>query len=410
MSGMTSANIITAARVNLREAAASVWADSDMTAWVAQVAREISRKNGLLKRANLAIVEYTKDIDLSSLSYIEILKVEYPVGNDPEQPILRSFDKFGSTLTLDISGVPEIDDDTLTGTITFTISSRSVTGSGTAFSTELAEGDLIGVSSGYKYYRVANIASDTALTLSEPFEETTVTDTVNTTKCRDYRSCARIYYSADYTVSTTSDMPAKYDEIAILGVVAHAATEFASDHAADKLADVTTKIGLANTQAGLATARLAQAATDLASGRTDFNTTQITTDMASAETALDQVGTDLTSARDLIDTLNEGGDVATKYIETAKADIEEAKIRIEKVKGYIDEPIPNINIATQEINVAVGYVNQALGYIQVADRDLNTFNLVAAYQRWANRKWDEYQKALNSIQQVKVHTFGVRAI
>lgn len=407
MAGITAANLAAAARVNLREGTASIWADADITAWINQVAREISRKCGLPKRANLAITQYTKDIDLSSLPYIDINRVEYPVGNGSYDPVYRSYQQFGTALSLNLDTEPTVTNGTLTGTVTWAPNSRTVTGSSTLFTTELAEGYLIQVGkvsdAAYKWYQVAHITSNTALTLVEPFEEATTADTVSLTKYRDNLSCARIYYTTDYTISTTSDMPAKYDEIAVMGVVAHAATEFAADHIVEKLVDITTKIGLANTQAGLATARLAQAATDLASGRTNFNTAQITTDMSSAETALDMVATDLGSARSAIDTVNVGGDVGVKYIETAKSNIEEAKVRIEKVKGYIEEPTPNVNIATQEINAAAGYVNQAIGYMQMVDRDLGTDRLVTAYQRWAEKKWDKYQFELSKIVRLSDH-------
>jgi methyl-accepting chemotaxis protein len=115
------------------------------------------------------------------------------------------------------------------------------------------------------------------------------------------------------------------------------------------------------------------------------------------------VATDLGVARTTIDTINVGGDVGVKYIETAKSNIEEAKTRIEKVKGYIEEPTPNVNIASQEINAAAGYINQAIGYMQIVDRDLSTDKLITVYQRWADKKWNEYQFALSKVVRLSDH-------
>ncbi len=420
MSGMTSANLISAARVNLREGTASVWSDNDMTAWCGQVAREISRKAGLRKRANLAIVEYTKEVDLGSLAYIDIIKVEYPVGNNSYSPIYRPKEQFGSTLALDIDTVPTITDGTLTGTVTFTQNSRSVTGSGTDFDGELESGDLLCVgkvvSAAYKWYQIAEVVDDTNLTLIEPFEEANNTDTISLTKYRDSNSCARVYYTGDYTVSTSSDMPAKYDELAILGVTAHAAQAFISDAAKDILVDIIAKIVLAAaeiTTAGKGAAQLVLAISDILAARTSFNTTNasvIGTDLTAIGTALDNCVSDLDAGIALIDTYNPGGDVSNKYIEAAKTDVEEAKARTEKVRAYIDITKPNLDLAAQELQAAAGYINSATAYLQMADRDLNSDRMIAVYQRWADRKWNEYQVALNNVGPAKVGHFGSREV
>ncbi len=62
---------------------------------------------------------------------------------------------------------------TLTGTLTFTQNSKTVTGSGTAFTTELVVGDWIRATTSTTYYRVSSIASDTSLTLERLFEDAT---------------------------------------------------------------------------------------------------------------------------------------------------------------------------------------------------------------------------------------------
>lgn len=61
----------------------------------------------------------------------------------------------------------------LTGTITLTISSQTVTGSGTAFLAELSPGDQIWTDSADIAYTVQSVASDTSLTITEAYTELT---------------------------------------------------------------------------------------------------------------------------------------------------------------------------------------------------------------------------------------------
>lgn len=419
MAGMTSANLITAVRVNLQEASASKWSDSDMSAWLSQVVREISRKSPLRKRANLAIVEYTKEVDLGSLAYVGDIQVEYPVGNGTYAPVFRKFKQYGSTIALDLTATPDITSGTLTGTVTFTQNSRSVTGSGTAFDTELSDGDLIckgkTADAAYKYYQIAKVVDATTLTLVEPFEEASGADTVSLTKYRDCNSCVRIHYGGEYTVSTTSDMPAKYDELAILGVVAHGAIEYAADYISDKMVDITTKLSTASTSAGNASARLTQAATDLATTRVDIEAdlTSFAAVFADVETDLDQANTDLVSGRALINEVNIGGEVGSKYSDYAQTEIKNAQARLEKARAYLEGAKTSkdyVDYATTEINGANGYINQALAYIKLVEQEVNSGSLATAYNKWAFGKWNEYQRKLDNIGYVKVREFGVRTV
>jgi len=227
---MTSAEIIAAARVLLKETGTGIWSDTNLGNYLTDAIREISNKEPLKKFVNLAVIEYTNRINISSLTdLIRIIpqnEVEFPVGNPGYKPIYRDTILVGDELELQLNDIPTITDGTLTGTVTFTKDSRAVTGSGTAFTTELSygiDGDFLCLSNGTKWYQVAYVTSATALTLAEEFGETTATDTVNVTKYRQNDSVVRICYGAKYTVSTTSDMPQKMDQCAILGVVAKAA-------------------------------------------------------------------------------------------------------------------------------------------------------------------------------------------
>jgi hypothetical protein len=262
---MTSSDIIAAARIILKEPAITIWDDTVLGNYLTDAIREISNKEPLKKYVNLPVIQYTTRVDISSqtdiLRIIPQNEVEFPVGNPGYYPIYRDTELAGTELNILLNSVPTITSGTLTGTVTFTKDSRTVTGSGTLFSSELSAGltgSFIAHHSGTKYYQIAYITSDTSLTLAEPFAETTATDTVSLTKYRAYDSVARICYGAKYTVSTTSDMPQKMDETAILGVAAKAAvallgdyikndgTEVELDAADTNLTNAATKVSSAN--------------------------------------------------------------------------------------------------------------------------------------------------------------------
>jgi hypothetical protein len=398
--GMTAANITEAARNNLREAAAVNWSAAEIVLWLAQVVREIARKAGLQKRANLSVVQYTNNVDLGTLPYINIATIEYPVGS----LTYKSCKQYGSTLDLGVTE-PTVTSGTLTGTVTFAPGSRSVSGSSTLFTTELQEGYLIQVGkvadAAYKWYQIAKITSATALTLVEPFEESTTADTVSLTKYRDASSCARVYYTGEYTVSTTSDMPARFDEVAILGTVAHSATEYASNYAQVKMTAVTTALSSSITTIGYVKAGLDRSIVDIGIDRTNLAASLILYNsyLADIESALDLSNTSLDSGITVVNTVNTGGDVTRKYIDTAKASAEEARARIEQAKMFLSAGNDSkyISLAKGEIETAAGWVNQVDGYMKQAQASVNTAQIISSYKGWAEKKWDEYQKALNKI-------------
>jgi hypothetical protein len=394
--------VVTAVRQGLRESVASTWSDNELGVILDGTLREMAQREPLLKRANLAIADYTRDVDISSLTMTKIIRIEYPISYSAYVPVYRNWSQYGSIITLDLDYAPTPVSGTLTGTVTFTISSRSVTGSGTAFSTELAEGYLIGKSDGTKYYQVAKIVSDTSLILEEPFEESSGADTVNVTKYRDYNSCARVFYGADYTVTSTSDLPSKYDEIMVLGTLAHAANEYAANYAQSKFTDITTKLVNCATSAGNMSARITQAVTDLGTSRTNLSDylDSFGSTMTDVETTLDAIDTDLDSARSAVATSSPGGNVSAKYTDTARTLVQEAQQRIDKARSYLDSGKTNqdyVAIAVQELASAAEYARQAQMYISHIEQSINVAALVRRYQDWATTKFQEYQAALNRM-------------
>ena len=95
------------------------------------------------------------------------------------------------------------DSKSVTGDVTLTNGSASVTGSGTAFLSELKAGQtLVAISSGNaQEYRIAKVASNTALTLATNFGGTTQTGTVTANEQPCYIAIADL--ETVYGVDTT---------------------------------------------------------------------------------------------------------------------------------------------------------------------------------------------------------------
>ena len=74
-----------------------------------------------------------------------------------------------------VQAVSNNEEKNLTGTLTFTQNSATVTGTGTLFSTEISSQQFIRVSSSSRWYGVTSFQSNTSLTLTTPFEEPDVT-------------------------------------------------------------------------------------------------------------------------------------------------------------------------------------------------------------------------------------------
>jgi hypothetical protein len=386
---MNRTQLLETIRNNLCEPTASIWTNDYLQDTINQVVAEVSRREPLYKTAWLPITEYTCDVDISSLtSLVDVIKVEYPASNHGYQPAYRYYTRTDKTITIDLDTIPTLTKGTLTGTITFTKGSRTVTGSGSLFTTQLysnfddGNGYLIGVSSGSKFYQVAHIDSDTSLTLASVFEEATVTDTVSVTKYRDHESCAKIHYGKEYTYDSTT--PVFYgsglDDITIGGYFSGTAlTEYrvkittasttdkyrwSNDSGSTWSAEVNCSATAANIENALTVAfgattghsldeywKFYAQPTDVPHKLEEVIVLGVVAHAAmefasdKAVTKMTDIETDLTSLRTVINAVNIGGDEATKYNQTIGS----------------------------EINVAM---------------------LIKSYREWAQLKWNEYQYAL----------------
>lgn len=221
---LTQTEIVDQAEVELKDTGNSIWLAADLILLLQNsVLKEVTKRQPKRNKTALVFDEYTKNIDISGLSnLIKVIAVEYPVDYEPIRKKNWDYlDDAADIIKVNLGSVPAIDDGTLTGDVTFTQNSRSVSGSGTTFNTELSEGDFICVSTASKYYRVVKITSATALTLERAFAESTVApDTTDSTKYVRKSSVAYVYWGGHYTVgASSSDAPESFDDVLVAGLV-----------------------------------------------------------------------------------------------------------------------------------------------------------------------------------------------
>ncbi len=343
----------------------------------------------------------------------ELLKIfgaEYKIGGYPSN--FRNWDRRGDFLTLRISSIPTITSGTLTGTLTFTKDSNAVSGSGTLFTTELTENYCIRASAGTHWYRVIKVVSTTSLIIDEQFTEATVADDSDKTLYRDSASCMYLHYGRGYTVSTTTDMPTKMDDIAILGVVSYAANEWSSYSIQARVIAGIAKIANAVTEVGSVGARITQAVDDLALGKVylETNLVSLTTDLTSMTARVEAAVEYLATGDDLINTANLGGTQAAQtYAQYAGVELDNATEYLERAKGYIASSTSSkdyVDYATGELNAANAYLSKATNYLNMIEQEVNISKVAESYGVWATRKMSEYHRALGRLGRVEDSVYG----
>jgi len=319
------------------------YTDDELEDIIEQIVVEVSDVAPYQVVETALTVANSKLLDISGISnLLEIDTVEYPVGSSPRE--YRNFEKIDNeTIELDIdSAFPYTGEaGTLTGTVTFTSGSATVTGSGTAFSTELAAEEFIMPSGGTRWYRIYSIASDTSLTLEETVKSGDAgADTLDSTKYRDY--VARIYCDKLHTLAATSTLDAKEEHVVMLGSVARAAslwlnkTKELIKSAEERLTDNSTIEQMAG--------RITQAITDLTTARTHINTIAV------------------------------GGRPQADYIATSM----------------------------REIQNATAMANETGAFLRESQQYLSMGSQIRQYQAYVDRAQAEYRTALKTIVKRKV--------
>jgi len=165
--------VVTDVRLGLQDSLAvgvtEDFSDDELKSIVDDVLVEVSDVSPYQVVETAVTLANSKILDISGITdLLEIDRVEYPVGSSPrEYHNIDLIDNETIEVDMDSAFSNTGTSSTLTGTVTFTSGSATVTGSGTAFSTELAAGNFIKPSGGTRWYRVYSIASDTSLTLEE---------------------------------------------------------------------------------------------------------------------------------------------------------------------------------------------------------------------------------------------------
>ena len=146
MAALTSAQLIDRTEEILEDSSNDIFTAAIASSTLQEVLKEASFYVPWEVEQTLFAVVASKDIDVSSFANLrEVLNVNYK-GN-------RNFAHFNKMLRMDINFIPTAGIQTripiltttainqvLTGTVTFTAGSTDVTGSGTAFTTELQVG------------------------------------------------------------------------------------------------------------------------------------------------------------------------------------------------------------------------------------------------------------------------------
>ena len=145
------------------------WTDDEIDVHIETCLNEVSDYSPYRSAEPLIVTAGSKLLDISEIEdLIGINRSEYPVGNDPRD--YRNFEYVDNqTIEMKVDTAPSANGSsgTLTGTVTFTSGSPTVTGSGTSFTTELSKDYFIKPSGGARWYRVVSTESNTSLTLEE---------------------------------------------------------------------------------------------------------------------------------------------------------------------------------------------------------------------------------------------------
>jgi len=335
MAALTMTEMVAAVKRDLKT---TDYSDAELEDIIEQVLVEVSDASPYQAVEVLPTTEDSRILDIGGITdLLEVEKVEYPVGNSPRS--YRNFEKIDNeTIELDMSSnfSETGEEDTLTGTVTFTSGSATVTGSGTDFDGELAIGYFIKTSTGTRWYRVLSIESDTSLTLEEKVKSADDgADTLNSTVYLDYG--VRLYCNKLHTLGATSTLDAKQEHVVMLGGVARASSLW---------------LNKTKELINAAEARM-----------TDNSTIE---QMAGRIT---QAIDDLTSARTHINTIAIGGRPQSDYIATSM----------------------------REIQNAMAYLNETGGYLRESQQYLSMGANIRQYQAWVDRAEADYRRALLTI-------------
>lgn len=417
MSAYTRSDLRTEIAQQLRDSGNSIFAAADLNTAIQLAVDELSHELPRQRREVLSLVDERREVSLSPLTdWLEIKKVEYKVDKNPRQ--YRNFKVWDDTLFLELDSKPSVDDsETITGTVTFTNGSTSITGSGTAFDDEIEADQYIRHSGDSVWYRVKSVDSATTLTIEDAYEGSTDADTEDATVITDSDNVCRVFWASNHTVSdSASTIPGRHNSLMVLGGLAFAALNFANGYLINTCYNAQTNFAAANTTIGSVAARITQAVTDLATYRTDVEAdlSTIATAIGNMSARLTQAVTDLGLGDNYINSLNTGGkEVNLNYVNTAKGHIEVARGYLEQAKGYLEMTNASksyVDVCIAELNSGKAYIEKAQSQIAMGQQQIDIGRVVNSYTKWALSQLADFRNRCIGLSEIDVEQVEATAI
>ena len=406
---MSLSTLLAAVRNDLKDTAVPYrWEDGELTRHIQHASDEISRVRPYEKKTVLSLVDASTEIDISSLtSRIRIERIEYKLDQTPKQ--FRNWsDEFGDSISITLSTLPSVEESLLTGTVTFASNSAAVSGSGTAFVSEIEVGDYIKKSSDTEWYRVKSIASNTSLTLSKVYAGTTEADGAGKTPVRGYDEVVGIWWDSQHTIAAdTCTLPDDLQSLAIEGAGGYALDAYVIG-GQKQVVDAIARFADIDVSLAQISARMIQAVNDLASGRA-----KIGAKLTEAEKALDDMSiqiqqsiTNLSKGQDLINAITIGRDPTGDYARYATVELNNARSYLSQSRQYLDEDRlagEYSGSARREIETAFGYMREAQSHINLINSGLSAARIMSQYMNLSQAKLLQFKLRLQAFKKVKAY-------
>ncbi len=206
-------------RYHLMETSADKWADVQIAEYIKQALGDLSRVVPYVTSSATYLLGGTQLVDISSLDYYNILKVEYDYGIAGEHPAPKEFKNFnivGGYLEIVNDSVP-VGDEYVTGTCTANTTGSLTDTTNTQFASDMAYSRVVNETDDLTSY-VTTYTSTSVLVLAEDIfpdgdEDYTIYERVP----------VKVWYETKHTYTeTTRTFNASLEDIIVDGAVAYA--------------------------------------------------------------------------------------------------------------------------------------------------------------------------------------------
>lgn len=408
MSQKALSDVVADMRILLKDVAEVDWDDDTLESFISQCLADMSGEIPCKGQEPALVTANSKLLDIGGISnLIKVDRVEYEPGGDPRN--YRNFKQIDyETIEMNVSSAPTESGEsgTLTGTVTFTSGSATVTGSGTDFDGELAQDYYIKPSGGSRWYRVYSVESDTSLTLDEPVKS--ADDGADTANLTLYRyGVAIIYCEKVHTLTEdASTLTPQLEKLVADGASAFAATAWVNglrSHV-NEASSLFTSIDNAISSMSV---RITEAINDLATERPLVNENRDTAIEAINEidTRITLALADLNTGRSHINKINVGGSPQSDYGNSAARELQIASESLQKANALFNADASTSQhgvLSSRELSVSQAHLNQAGGFVRELSSRLSVASVINSYQNWANNKLATYRNDLRRMTPVRV--------